>query len=125
MGSNAKTRFRKGRSGNPGGKPKALLEVLAAIEEFKGDVPAVLRRLKGIALKDPDTKVAVAAIREFLDRTLGKAPQAVTVTGADGGALKMAHGIDLDSLSLEQLDRVRPLLAALEEALAGVTAKPG
>jgi len=125
MGSNAKTRFKKGRSGNPGGKPKAVLEVLAAIEEFKGDVPAVLKRLRDIALKDPDTRVAVAAIREFLDRTQGKAPQAIAVTGADGGALKVAHGIDLDSLSTEQLDKIRPLLAALEEALAGAPAKPG
>jgi hypothetical protein len=71
--------FQPGRSGNPGGKPKALHEL---IELCRQHTPAVIKRLSEI-VKNGEERAAVAAAKELLDRGYGKAKQVVEVSRQD------------------------------------------
>ena len=66
--------FEPGKSGNPSGISKEKAQLRRLFEEFvakKGRLEEYLERLDKIALEGPD-KVAILAIREFLDKALGK-----------------------------------------------------
>ena len=60
----------------------------------------------------------VVAIKELNERLLGKAPQAIELTGEDGGAI----AITLDSLTNEQLDALESIAQRL--ALGGPEGGP-
>ena len=68
-------KFKKGVSGNPGGRPKKPVE----IEEYARRAPA---ELKAIA-ENPDTPVKVRSDiwKFFYEAQYGKAPQAIDVEG--------------------------------------------
>jgi hypothetical protein len=101
-----------------------VLEVLAVVKSYEGRVGELLAELVRIGLEGADEKTRVAAIKEALDRIVGKPMQSVAVSNA-GGPLKVAHGLDLEALPLDVLERIRPAIVAIEEAIAGSTAKPG
>lgn len=86
--------FKKGQSPNPGGRPKAVKEVIELAREH---TTHAVRRLAEL-LDDPDGRVVVAAAKELLDRGYGKAPQAIT--GLDGGPIQI---MKVDELTDEQL----------------------
>jgi hypothetical protein len=71
----------KGQSGNPGGRPKALVDVQ---QMARTHTPEAINALVA-ALKVPQTRVPAAVA--LLDRGWGKAAQ--VVVGPDGGALAM------------------------------------
>lgn len=68
--------FKKGQSGNPGGRSKVQVEVQAILD---GAGPAAGARLLELMMHD-DPKVALAATRDILDRVIGK-PAEVTPDG--------------------------------------------
>jgi hypothetical protein len=74
-------RFRKGQSGNPGGRPRAEREVRELAQAYG---PRAIRRLAGL-MRSTNERVAVAAASALLDRGYGKPFQAVT--GKDGTPL--------------------------------------
>ena len=73
-------KFEKGKSGNPGGRPKENSEVRAAA------------RLHGIAAIDKvvelmdgsDERISVTAAQAILDRGFGQPSQSMTLRGEDG-----------------------------------------
>lgn len=74
--------FAKGKSGNPGGRPRENNEIkelarAKSVDAFKRIVKMT---------KDTDPKIALPACKEVLDRAYGKPTQALT--GEDGGPLK-------------------------------------
>jgi hypothetical protein len=71
-------RWQPGESGNPGGKPKVLTEVLQM--GYK-TTPAIMQRLIDAALHSADANVWIPAAREVLNRTFGKPSQQVEVIG--------------------------------------------
>lgn len=71
-------KFEKGKSGNPGGRPKALLEVIALAKTHTEKAVATLADIMGNDEVDPRARVAAA--NALLDRAWGKAAQAVHVT---------------------------------------------
>lgn len=71
--------FVKGQpSANPGGRPKALREILQI-----GQINSapIMKRLCKIALNSEDLTAAIAAAKLVLERTYGKAAQQVEVVG--------------------------------------------
>ena len=90
--------FATGRSGNPGGRPKANPE---AKEILKAATPDAARKLVDL-LESRTEKIALAAATEILDRTMGR-PETI-------GKVQVEHS---GSLSLQAEVR-----AALLERLA-------
>jgi hypothetical protein len=94
--------FVKGQSGNPGGRPKADVQVKDLAREH---TVAAIKTLVS-ALKAKGERTRVAAAEALLDRGWGKAAQSVTVDG------NITH--ELASLSDAELaDRIKTELAAL------------
>ena len=72
-----KLKFRKGQSGNPGGRPKVLGDVQ---ELARQHTPAAIVELARLALKAKSETARIAAIRELLDRGYGRPRQAIEVS---------------------------------------------
>jgi hypothetical protein len=70
-------KFRKGQSGNPGGRPKVLGDVQ---EMARQHAPRIIVELARLALKAKSETARIAAIRELLDRGYGKPRQAMEVS---------------------------------------------
>ena len=88
-------KFRKGQSGNPGGRPKVLGEVqqLARLH-----APYVIAELARLALKARSETARIAAGRELLDRGYGRTRQSVEVTTPEGNPLQLLFE-EIDALS--------------------------
>ena len=69
-------KFQKGKSGNPGGRPKVLGDVQALARQY---TPDAVETLASIMLdRDAAPAARVAAANAILDRGYGKAPQHIT-----------------------------------------------
>lgn len=79
--------FEKGKSPNPGGRPKGYAELRAAARKH---TKKALQTLVN-ALDDP--KLCVVAAQALLDRGYGKPSQ--PIEGADGEPLRVSIAIDL------------------------------
>jgi hypothetical protein len=66
--------FKKGESGNPGGRPKVIAELRALA---RAHAPDAIKELARLAIKAKSETARVAAIRELLDRGYGKTQQMV------------------------------------------------
>jgi len=70
-------KFRKGKSGNPGGRPKVLGELQ---ELARHHAPEVIAELARLAVKARSENARIAAGRELLDRGFGRARQSMEVS---------------------------------------------
>ena len=75
--------FRKGQSGNPGGRPKALAEIQALAREFAPEAIAALGEICMDKTAPPAARVSASSA--LLDRGFGKPPQALV--GANEGPI--------------------------------------
>jgi hypothetical protein len=66
--------FKKGESGNAGGRPKVIAELRALA---RAHAPDAIKELARLSVKAKSETARVAAIRELLDRGYGKAQQMV------------------------------------------------
>ena len=81
-----KLKFRKGQSGNPGGRPKVLGDVQ---ELARQHAPTVIVELARLALRAKSETARIAAIRELLDRGYGRPRQAMEVSIAADNPLQL------------------------------------
>jgi hypothetical protein len=73
--------FQPGKSGNPGGKPKAIVEVVAAARELTTEA---IETLKRVMLNEKATASArVSAAVAVIERGWGKAPATITLHRGD------------------------------------------
>ena len=105
--------FVKGKSGNPAGQTRGYAQMARRLEDM---TPRALTRLGKLAESDNET-VALAACRDILDRSLGKAKQNV--------AVDVQHSLsDMHLAALRVLsDRARIAQAVTIEGEAVATAE--
>lgn len=77
--------FKKGKSGNPGGRPKGEGEVRDLARQHTGR--AIAKLAEWMDSKNP--KASVAACVALLDRGWGRPAQSVELAGKDGGPLQV------------------------------------
>jgi hypothetical protein len=77
------TRFKKGVSGNPGGRPRAIVEIETLARSHSVEAIENIVRI----MRDEKTPAAavIAAAQTILDRAWGRAKQQVAHTGSIGG----------------------------------------
>lgn len=83
--------FRKGQTGNAGGRPKEAAEVKAYAQKFT--IEAIDELVK-LMRKSKDPKTRKAAADSILDRAIGKPVQGVEVTGKNGGSIAIIREYD-------------------------------
>ena len=75
-------KFKKGQSGNPGGRQKALREVEELARKYS--VKAIEGLVEIAENANAAAAARIAAWNAILDRAVGKPKQAVEVSGEDG-----------------------------------------
>lgn len=83
-----KTAFEKGKSGNPGGRPKRTQEELDLIAACKKRTPAALAVIESIMMEGQSDKARLSAAMAIIDRAYGKPTQPTEITGKDGGPIE-------------------------------------
>ena len=87
-------KFRKGSSGNPGGRPKRSAEEMDALEAVKALAPEAVQILQRL-LRGKDTPAAlkIKIAEGILDRTFGKPKQCADIEcRSSGGDVEIVIG---------------------------------
>lgn len=77
--------FKKGQSGNPSGKPKAVLEI---VELARANSKLAFEKIVWLVKNSKEERTMLAAAQEILNRAWGKPAQAISLEGSDGGPVK-------------------------------------
>lgn len=86
----AKGRFVKGASGNPGGMTAEVAATLASIKALAAEKsPDAVNALHEIATDGEDERARVQAAVALLDRAFGKPRQELELSGPEGGAVEV------------------------------------
>ncbi len=92
-------KFPKGKSGNPGGRPKVLIELQ---ELARQHAPSAIVELARLALKAKSETARIAAARELLDRGYGKSRQSMEINAPVDNPIRVL----LDEI--DALERKKP-----------------
>jgi hypothetical protein len=84
--NNPGRKFTRGMSGNPKGRPAAIIEVAKAAREHTTEALETLARIMRDAKATASARVSAAA--EILNRGWGKAPQTIDLRRLDPGQMK-------------------------------------
>jgi hypothetical protein len=98
-----KTAFKKGQSGNPGGRPKKTEEERTLEAMCRERTPEALHAILRIMAGSKQDRAKLAAAQYVLDRAWGKPKESVELSGADGGPIETKQTLDVSGLSPDQL----------------------
>lgn len=102
-----KTAFQKGKSGNPGGRPKKTPEQRRVEEMARDHTETALKTLVSImGQKKAPPNARVSAACAILDRGWGKAPQVVELGNKDDKPLELVN-VPPEVATQIYLERVR------------------
>jgi hypothetical protein len=97
--------FEKGKSGNPGGRPKVALEIRELAQE---NSPRALRKLAAL-IDSEDERVAMSAAEAILDRAIGKPIQATAQVDSEGN--------DIAQVEMTKNELVRRIVYLFNDAI--------
>jgi hypothetical protein len=100
--------FRRGQSGNPSGRPKALQEL---VELARAETLPSLKKIVELRDQADDPRVQLAAAREILDRGWGRPTQ--PLAGDADHPIQHQHRLDYRTLNDAQLEALERLAEAL------------
>ncbi len=81
--------FTKGKSGNPGGRPREVAEIRTLAKQHG---PAAIERLAEL-MQSENERTAVAACEAILSRGYGRPAQSVTLAGEEDGPPVQLEGV--------------------------------
>lgn len=117
--------FKKGQSGNPGGRPKRIPRYVAEVRKIE---PALWARLISIA-QEGEHKDALRALELLLAYSRGRPVQRAEVSGPDGGPIGVAsdaRAILADPEARAVLQRIALAAHGADGVVGGVVASdPG
>lgn len=111
--------FKKGKSGNPGGRPKGLASFRKSLSPLEG---VALKQLKAL-VTDTDPRVSLDAVKHVHAYLYGRPAQAVELTGKNGAPIESETKATVTHekpATAEQLGEVVRLLV-----VSGAVALPG
>ena len=79
--------FSAGKSGKPSGRPKKTAEQITLEALCKAKTPDALDTIVEIMQRGENERNRLAAAQYIIDRAHGKAPQALELSGRDGGTI--------------------------------------
>ena len=88
--------FEKGKSGNPGGRPKRTIEEADLIEACRTKTPEALQTILELMEKSNNDRVKLAAAQYILERGWGKTPERIELLAA---TVDLTAGDDMGELS--------------------------
>lgn len=106
--------FRKGQSGNPGGRPKGSRAFAAKIREMTRNGEEVIEVALEIMRRGAEDKDRIAAAKFLAERMFGRAPLTITGQVAHAhlhGSVGAAEPFDLSRLTYEEAAQLRALTA--------------
>lgn len=103
--------FEKGKSGNPGGRPRATMPDGRSLAEAAREHSPKALAVLVYALKSEKIETAMAAAQALLDRGFGRAAQSIELTGAEGGPVQTTAKLDVTGLSEQTLREIAALRA--------------
>lgn len=109
------TKFKKGQSGNPNGRPKSALrdikEVLKDLLSQEKNGTQLIDGLMSVVVNKA-LKGDLKAVDMLLSYSYGKATQRTEITGAEGEPIEVKH--DLSKLNVNELKQLKEITSKLE-----------
>ena len=108
------TKFKKGQSGNPKGRPP-IRDIKVVLQDLLSQEKNGTQLIDGLmsVVVNKALKGDLKAVDMLLSYTIGKATQRTEITGAEGAPIEVVNN-DLTKLNLDELKQLKEIALKLE-----------